>query len=302
MFHLISTGKNNYQVAQVILERNPTLGQHHISPEVLRIAGYMHDFGKMGYGVKELGLDYAEDWHSLTSALAVLEQGDEWGIVRGGFLLQRYQFLQQVARCIPSDLTTLEEGGPNFPETAKYKITPKFVSEVDFLNLKLSAPIDSLTPPTGPLSFQQLTTPKTLEQKIAVWGDLVNLEGEQISVEDRFAEIVKRRGEYAEKAKVAGKQAETKYHTEHAKIIASPEFRARIFPVIEFIDQLAGRTEPEKWLNCQLEMAKGDTENFEYHVRLPEGFEHNPTIKSDGRSFRDGEWLPHRQGNWSKPD
>lgn len=179
--HLINTGKNAYRVSMKILENHPKLASK-INPDAMKIAGYMHDIGKISIG---------DPYHEIESAWLTIMNGEELGLVEGGEHIERREVLRRAALSLPGDYTLFEEMGNNFPLTALYPsyVTEDLIGKTEKLKIDLSA--------TGtPLTIGDLTTPNTLEKAISLYADMTDLNGSGSSVDGRIAEIIERYSKY----------------------------------------------------------------------------------------------------------
>ncbi|TKJ16981.1 hypothetical protein CEE44_00390 [Candidatus Woesearchaeota archaeon B3_Woes] len=176
--HSIDTARIAYNIANIILEKHPSL-KNLIDPEIIRAAGYMHDFGKV-YG--------GHEYHEVGAAHLILTEGDKnLGLINGGLKSEREGVLREMASIIPPDLALYEElGGSNFPDGALYKDhIGLFIEKVEQLRRDLSKTDE-------PLSIEDFALPYTLNQQITLYADLTNLNGESIPIEQRLAEFEQR--------------------------------------------------------------------------------------------------------------
>ncbi len=174
--HCIYTGNIAYDVSKRILQRHPSLIGR-VNPEIVRIEGFMHDFSKILEG---------DDYHEIGTAYIILTKGDEMGLVAGESKAERAKILKEAASLVPPDYALFEElGGYNFPKGALYKCVNKFLERISQLRTDLSKN-------SNPLTIAELTLPFTLNQQIATFADLTNVNGERVSIEKRMDEIIKR--------------------------------------------------------------------------------------------------------------
>lgn len=182
--HLIGVGNNAEAITQAILKRHPTL-RSFLSPDIARVAGFMHDFAKFSVG---------DPYHEIDGAYAILTMGEELGLVEGGSEEERRRVLRRMAACLPSDGVVYEQLGDNPPQTAIYPgfFTPEMARRLEVVRRGLSADGRVLT-------IEELAAPAGLEQKVVMYADFKNLEGAQVSLRDRLKEIEGRYNALAEK-------------------------------------------------------------------------------------------------------
>ncbi len=216
--HLINTGRNAELVAERILGKNSDL-QGKVTPKIVRVAGFMHDFGKINIG---------DPYHEIEGAYEIIEGGKELGLVSGEGNLERE--LIRIAFCLPGDFALLEEMGKDFPDSALYSafVTPRLKNQVEVLRRKFS--------PTGePLSIATLCSPDTLEKQIALYADMTDVHGGGISYRNRLDDIVAR---YTKLASEADTEASKNYWATLTGL--TKQISPRIFNVCERIEKLAG--------------------------------------------------------------
>ena len=176
--HCLDTARIGYKVAQKIIKKHPTL-QTLINPELIRVQGYMHDFSKIYEGQK---------YHEIGTTSLVLQEGDtNLKLINGGSKSERKLLLQEMASLIPPDYALFEElGGNNFPDGALYKdLIEKFLPRIEHLR-------ENLSPSKKILSMEEFAIPKSLNQQIALYADLTNINGRRVSVQKRMTELQKR--------------------------------------------------------------------------------------------------------------
>jgi len=175
--HLIDTGNISYDVALKILDNHPDLADQ-IYPDIVRVAGYMHDFAKMREGDK---------YHEIGSSYIVLTEGERLGLVSGESREIVRKALKEIASITPTDYAIFEElGGDNFPEGVKY---PEHIGNFDE---RLSTVRKELSKTDTPLTIGEFALPSSLHQKIALYSDLTNVEGDIVAVENRLADVIER--------------------------------------------------------------------------------------------------------------
>jgi len=218
--HLISVGRNCDETARAILKRHPTLN-HEISPDIVRISGYFHDFGKFNIG---------GPYYEVEGSSIVLEKGEELGLVRGD-KNERRNTLIRIASGFISDYLIAEELGMDFPKNPLY---PEFVTEslkakVEYLKINLS--LDN-----KPLSILELTTPDTFEKQILLYGDMTNMgKNRKVTVKDRLDELVSR---YSTLAKNTNIERDAHYFSQIVRL--TPQVAPKILGIYGRIEQLAG--------------------------------------------------------------
>lgn len=171
--HLIDTGNIAFKLANKIIEKYPNLG---INPEIVKVAGYMHDFSKIFEQPR---------YHEIGTAYIILTKGEEYGLVFGGTKEERKEALKEVARTILTDFSLYEElGGEKFPDVFYKEDFKKFSERWDYLRKELGD--------GKKLSIEELTLPNNLNQKILSYADLTNRDGKIVSTEWRFKDILRR--------------------------------------------------------------------------------------------------------------
>lgn len=224
--HLINVGNTAHEVAERILDRHLTLFGC-INPEIVRVAGYMHDFAKMGYGKEAADLEYSELYHDITGAHLILEKGEEFGLVSKGSESDRREALRRIAICLPGDWTFEEL------EQKAYGETPSFKEMTDYLRRNLSTNDCSL-------SLIGLSTPTSLERQIAVYADVVDNEDRSVAgALKRIEEMCVTYDKYVEEATGEGKNIEALYFRTQARISRTPEFKSKMATIVSNINQLA---------------------------------------------------------------
>ena len=219
--HLINVGRNCDEIAKKILKRHPTLHEE-INPDIVRISGYLHDFGKFNIG---------DPYHEIESATIILKNGEELGLVTGGNKNKRRNALVQIASCLPSDYALYEELGGDFPENPLY---PNFITEslkenIEFLKTNLSLNNNSL-------SILELTTPNTFEKQILLYGDMTDMGSEmKVTVKDRLDELISRYSLLAKDTTIGG---DPHYFSKLAGL--TKQIAPRILGICGSIEQLAG--------------------------------------------------------------
>ncbi|MBC8500884.1 MAG: hypothetical protein ISS25_02420 [Nanoarchaeota archaeon] len=176
--HLIDSGRIGWDISKEIIKKHPSLKEQ-IDPEIIRVEGYVHDFSKIYEGSK---------FHEIGTAYLVLTAGDtELGLVSEGTKSERKETLKKIASLILSDHGLFEElGGLNFPEQTLYPdMIDSFKERIEYLRTELS---DT----NIPLSINELALPLTLNQQIALYADLTNVNGKRVSIEERLLDIQKR--------------------------------------------------------------------------------------------------------------
>jgi len=179
--HLVDTGNIAYEVALGIQANNPRLSGQ-INPEILRLAGWMHDFSKVSEG---------NEYHDVGTPYLILTEGDgRLELVKGGSQAERKGILKKMASLIPPDFALYEElGGADFPKRVAYpERIAEFKERIDFLRRKLSKDENVLT-------MEEFALPLTLNQQIALYADMVNVNGERVNARDRLEEIKVRYGD-----------------------------------------------------------------------------------------------------------
>lgn len=179
--HCLDTGRISYEIAMKIQSKHPSL-TNSVSPNILRVAGYMHDFSKIFEG---------GEYHEVGTAHLVLTRGDQdLGLISGGTQSERKQTLKKIASIILSDYALFEAlGGNDYPNNPAYPSRfPSFKSRVEQLRKDLS-------PTNSTLTIEQLALPFTLNQQIGLYADLTNLDGERTPIQKRISEIEQRYGD-----------------------------------------------------------------------------------------------------------
>ncbi|MFH1770105.1 MAG: hypothetical protein ABH828_00960 [archaeon] len=173
--HLIDTGRIGYNITNVILEKHPSL-KDQINPDIIRVQGYVHDLTKIHEGTK---------YHEVGTAHLILTQGDtNLGLINGGTKAERRKVLREMASIIPPDLVLYEElGGNEYPDKVVYhNIIDNFEDRIEILRRDLST--------TGkPLTMEEFALPLSLNQQIALYADLTNVNGEQVPIVERLNDL-----------------------------------------------------------------------------------------------------------------
>lgn len=170
--HLIGTGQKAEKIAKLILKNHPSLRKL-INPEIVKVAGFMHDFGRFNVG---------DPFHEIDGAYTILAHGEKLKLVKGGSNKERLNALKQMALCLPSDGLVFEQLG-NPLEQIFY--TQDIASKLSYLQKELFYGENSL-------SLEEITSPKTIEQRIVIYSDYKNLEGEDMSLGKRMREVCAR--------------------------------------------------------------------------------------------------------------
>jgi len=176
--HCIGTARIGYATALKIIDNHPSLARI-INPEIIRVQGYMHDFSKIYEG---------NTYHEVGTAYLVLTQGDtKLKLVSGTSEQEKTYALKEMASLILPDYALFEGlGGNNFPDGALWpKDLAKFRDRIGALRVALSNT-------EFPLSIEELAVPSTINQLIAQYADLTNIEGVKVSVQERLTELQER--------------------------------------------------------------------------------------------------------------
>jgi len=175
--HCISTGSIAENTAKELL-RYSIMFKEQIDPDIARIAGYMHDLGKIYEG---------DIFHEIPTAEKILNEGENFGLVTGS-RTERSEALKKIACLIPPDGILYEQlGGEGFPHQSPYRpeIVGKFIDRISDLRKRLSST-------KKPLSMREFALPLNWMKKIAIFSDFANLSGEKVSIEDRIDECIER--------------------------------------------------------------------------------------------------------------
>lgn len=178
--HHMQTGRIGYQVANQIIDKHPSLAPL-INPELIRTEGYVHDFTKIYEG---------DRLHEIGTAYLVLTEGDKrLQLVTGGTSEERTALLREMAAMFPVDYASFEElgGYQGLKHCAYPELIDQFRERLDFLRKELSDTDE-------PLSMERFALPYSLNQKIALFADLTNLDGKSVSASERMDDAVKRYG------------------------------------------------------------------------------------------------------------
>jgi hypothetical protein len=215
--HLIGVGNRAEEVAHMVRERNENLKEV-VNPGVVKVAGYMHDIGKIKYG---------DPFHEIYGAVQILEEGEKIGLVCGGTSEEKKKLLNSIAACLPSDGPLAEELR-GFPSdfSHRYYHTQELEDKINYLRKELSE--------NEPLSVTRLTSPDTLEKAICLYSDWSDLGGKKISVEERIGEIDERYRKIASGKKVPEREYYLKVN-EYVQQSAS-----RIIGICGIVEGLAG--------------------------------------------------------------
>lgn len=178
--HCIDTGRISNDIAKNILKKHPTLKKI-INPDIIRVESYMHDFSKINEGNK---------YHEVGTSYLILTQGDtNLGLITGGSKSDRKKILTEMASLVPPDYALYETlGKDNFPDDALYKdVIERFIERINLLRKELSGTDE-------PLSMEEFALPFTLNQQIASYADLTNVNGKIVPIQERLSEIEQRYG------------------------------------------------------------------------------------------------------------
>lgn len=183
--HCVDTGNVAYEITKKILEKHPELLQF-IHPEILRVYGYMHDFGKIYEGYK---------YHEVVTAHLIWTQGNKnLALVVGGSSTEHREVLREIASIAPPDFALYESlGAENFPDDAVYK------DRIDGVVDRVNADRRDWSRTSVPLTMQQYALPFTLHQCIGFYADFTNVHGKKVTVPERINELLIRKSDVAKK-------------------------------------------------------------------------------------------------------
>ena len=198
--HLVDVGHLAESTARQIIRVHSNLFRI-LSPQIVRVAGYSHDIGKINVG---------DPYHEVESAYMVLKEGEDLGLVTGGNRVARRTALKRIACCLTSDFALDRElGDESFPDGALYRgfVTSELIEKVNFLRVELSR--DSV-----PLTINQLTSPNTLERQVVMYTDLTGENGMQT----RLDEMIDRYENKAAQLEGQGKIGLTHYYRKQVEL------------------------------------------------------------------------------------
>lgn len=228
--HSITVGNRSYEVANLILSKRKELSNQ-IEPEVVRVAGYFHDFAKIGGNINNLDQKGGGAWHDLEGAHMVLTRNDEIGLVKEGIEHERKNKLIQIALSISSDYALSAEMGRDFPQTAAYKVPAGLVDRFEFLKRELSEN-------EIPITWEKLVFADTIMRKIVQYSDLVNIGGGERELDERLDEIKERYARWADDLEEKGNYEKANYYRHQIGIGESLQYRARLKSTIKEIESL----------------------------------------------------------------
>lgn len=176
--HHVDTARIAYETAAAIWKRHPFL-QSEIIPEEIRTAGYVHDLKKTITGTP---------LHEIPTAYAVLSDL-KLELVIGGTAAERVSALKRIAGIIPPDFGLYESiKGEFLPEKdSLYHLNNERRAELDYLLKNISADGHTLT-------VEEFALPLRLDQQIALYADLTNVEGKVVPIGQRMDEAAERYG------------------------------------------------------------------------------------------------------------
>jgi hypothetical protein len=176
--HCIVTGRIAFEVANRILKKHPSL-RARINPDLLRVEGYVHDISKIYEG---------DRYHEIGTAYLTFTEGDgRLNLLGGGSKAERKKALTEMSHIVLTDAALYEElGREEFPKRALYKdCIGKFLDRIAFLRKRLGK--NNVL-----LSIEELSLPFSLNQFIALYADLTNVNGERVCVKERTEELIRR--------------------------------------------------------------------------------------------------------------
>lgn len=230
--HLINVGNTNFEVTQMILDRNPDLVDQ-VDPYVAKATGYFHDFAKIGGNTTNSDQQGGDAWHDLEGPHMLFTRNDELGLVTGGTEEQRKAVLRQMALGISSDYSLAEEMGNDFPRTAAYPVIDGLVERFNQLRAWLSEDGE-------PISREKIVYPDTVMRKVAQYADMVCIGGGEKELVERLDEIVGRYSLQADEQQIEGNYEKANYFRHQVGIAISPAFRERVSQTIREVERIAG--------------------------------------------------------------
>jgi len=176
--HHLDTAKIAYETAASILKQHPFLGRE-VIPEEIRTAGYVHDLKKTMTGTP---------LHEIPTAYEILNNL-QLKLVMGGTEAERRSTLKRIAGIIPPDFALYEsiKGAFEPGQKSLYPINDERRAELDYLMKNLSSDGHILT-------LEEFALPLRLDQQIALYADLTNVEGKVVPIEQRLDEAAERYG------------------------------------------------------------------------------------------------------------
>jgi len=176
--HCLFTGRIAFEVANRILKKHPSL-KASINPDLLRVEGYVHDLSKIYEGNR---------YHEIGTAYLIFTEGDgRLDLLSGSSKAERKKALTEISHIVLTDAALYEElGRDDFPKCALYKdCIGRFLDRIGFLRAELGKSNDLL-------SIEELALPFSLNQFIALYADLTNVNGERVCVKERTEELIRR--------------------------------------------------------------------------------------------------------------
>jgi len=176
--HCMATGRIAFEAANRILTKHPSL-RRIINPDLLRVEGYVHDLSKIYEG---------DRYHEIGTAYLIFTEGDgRLGLLSGGSKAERKKVLTEMSHIVLTDAALYEElGRDDFPRGALYKdCIDRFLDRIAFFRRRLGKNNDLL-------SIEELSLPFSLNQFIALYADLTNVNGERVCVKERTEELIQR--------------------------------------------------------------------------------------------------------------